>query len=148
MYGVAQSRTRLLGRRTLRPQAAKQVLSMVADRGNLWWPIGETRSGRPTPDTRCMSASTRCMSASTRCMSASTRCMSASTQGSLYWGGGGGGGAGGGGGGGGGWGGEDSPPNTPASPPKFLTINSVKVVSGTAACSYTCVLCTVSCYAA
>ena len=46
----------------------------------LWWPIGETRSGRPTPDTRCMSASTRCMSASTRCMSGSTRCMSASTR--------------------------------------------------------------------
>ena len=48
--------------------------------GLLWWRIGETRSGRPTPDTRCMSASTRCMSASTRCMSASTRCMSASTR--------------------------------------------------------------------
>ena len=42
----------------------------------LWWPIRETRSGRPTPDTRCMSASTRCMSASTRCMSASTRTLS------------------------------------------------------------------------
>ena len=32
--GPDQSRTRLLGRRTLRPQAAKQVLSMVADKGN------------------------------------------------------------------------------------------------------------------
>ena len=30
MYGVAQTRTRLLGRRTLRPQAAKQVLSECA----------------------------------------------------------------------------------------------------------------------
>ena len=30
MYGVAQTRTRLLGRRTLRPQAAKQVLSKCA----------------------------------------------------------------------------------------------------------------------
>ena len=30
MYGVAQTRTRLLGRRTLNPQAAKQVLSECA----------------------------------------------------------------------------------------------------------------------
>ena len=49
---------------------------------------------------------------------------------------------------GGGGGEEDSPPNTPAPPPPPPPINSVKVVSGTAACSYTCVLCTVSCYTA
>ena len=30
MYGVAQTRTRLLGRRTLNPQAVKQVLSECA----------------------------------------------------------------------------------------------------------------------
>ena len=30
VYGVAQTRTRLLGRRTLNPQAAKQVLSKCA----------------------------------------------------------------------------------------------------------------------
>ena len=30
VYGVAQTRTRLLGRRTLNPQAAKQVLSECA----------------------------------------------------------------------------------------------------------------------
>ena len=30
VYGVAQTRTRLLGRRTLRPQAAKLVLSECA----------------------------------------------------------------------------------------------------------------------
>ena len=45
-------------------------------------------------------------------------------------------------------GGGGGGPNTPASPPKFLTINSVKVMSATAACSYTCVLCTGSCYTA
>ena len=35
-------------------------------------------------------------------------------------------------------GGGDSPTNTPASPPKFLTINSVKVVPLTAACTPVC----------